>query len=101
MRPSLCAASTHPPGRLTVSVSPAQTHPGATQAGPTSEDAPVQKFDPNFQPQVSYHERAAAPHCQSCNDHVCLPPTDVALPVSLAAAVGAVRAAASRSSPSR
>ena len=75
--------------------------PGGTPVGPTTEDAPIQKFDANFQTQVAYHEGAAtfqrrfrltkAPvksvtlHYQTCNDHVCLPPTDVTLPVSLTA----------------
>ena len=81
--------------------------PGGTAVGPTTEDAPIRKFDPNFQTEVAYHERAAAfqrqfrlvgavgktitLHYQTCNDHVCLPPTDVILPVSLTVAAGAAR----------
>ena len=50
------------------SVIPAATGPAATEitalpggaaAGPTTEDAPIQKFDPNFQAPVAYHEGAA------------------------------------------
>ena len=75
--------------------------PGGTPVGPTTEDAPIQKFDANFQTQVAYHEGAATfqrqfrltgtagksvtLHYQTCNDHVCLPPTDVTLPVTPAA----------------
>ena len=81
--------------------------PGGTAAGSTTEDAPIQKFDPNFQTQVAYHEGAATfqrqfrlmgpagksvtLHYQTCNDHICLPPTDVTLPVSLMVAAGGVR----------
>ena len=81
--------------------------PGGTAVGPTTEDAPIRKFDPNFQTEVAYHEGAATfrrqfrlmgavgktitLHYQTCNDHVCLPPTDVALPVALTVAAGAAR----------
>jgi len=81
--------------------------PGGAAVGPTTEDAPIQKFDPNFQTQVAYHEKTATfqrqfrlmgaagktvtLHYQTCNDHVCLPPTDASLPVSLTIAAGAVR----------
>ena len=81
--------------------------PGGTPVGQTTEDAPIQKFDANFQTQVAYHENAATfqrrfrlagaagksvtLHYQTCNDHVCLPPTDVTLPISLTLAAGAAR----------
>ena len=99
------------PGWHVYSVVPAATGPAATEitslpggtpVGQTTEDAPIQKFDANFQTQVAYHEGAATfqrqfrltggagksvtLHYQTCNDHVCLPPTDVALPISLTAA---------------
>ncbi len=103
------------PGWHVYSVIPAATGPAATTItalgdaaplGPTTEDAAIQKFDPNFQTQVAYHESAATftrqfqvkntafavtLHYQTCNDHVCLPPTDVSLPVALAVAAGPVR----------
>ena len=104
------------PGWHVYSVVPAATGPaataitswdGGTPVGPTTEDAPVQKFDANFQTQVAYHEeeatfqrqfritgtagKSATLHYQTCNDHICLPPTDVMLPVSLTLAAGAVR----------
>ena len=114
------------PGWHVYSVVPAATGPatttitswdGGTPVGPTTEDAPVQKFDANFQTQVAYHEgaatfqrqfRLAGPtaksvtlHYQTCNDHVCLPPTDTAVPISITVAGGAVRQeyAAPRSRP--
>jgi len=98
------------------SVVPAATGPAATEitalpggaaVGPTTEDAPIQKFDPDFQTQVAYHEGAATfqrqfrlteavgktatLHYQTCNDHVCLLPTDVTLPVTLTMAAGPAR----------
>lgn len=101
------------PGWHLYSVVPAATGPATTAitsweggeaVGPTTEDAPIQKFDANFQTQVAYHERAAtfqrrfrlagtagksvSLHYQTCNDHVCLPPTDVALPVAFQVAPG-------------
>jgi len=104
------------PGWHIYSVVPAATGPattaistwqGAEPVGPTTEDAPIQKFDPNFQTQVAYHEGTAtfrrqfrlagtaatsvSLHYQTCNDHVCLPPTDAALPISLQVVPGAVR----------
>ena len=82
--------------------------PGAAPLGPTVEDAPTQKFDANFQTQVAYHERTAiftrrfrvgptagaavALHYQTCNDKLCLPPTDVSLPLALTLTPGPVRA---------
>ncbi len=104
------------PGWHVYSVVPAATGPAATAIaalgdavplGTTAEDAPIQKFDPNFQTQVAYHEATATftrqfrvksaasavtLHYQTCNDHVCLPPTDVFLPVTLTVAAGPVRA---------
>ncbi len=104
------------PGWHVYSVVPAATGPATTSLtalgdavplGQTTEDAPIQKFDPNFQTQVAYHETAATfirqfsvksaasavtLHYQTCNDHVCLPPTDVVLPVTLSVVPGAVRA---------
>ncbi len=103
------------PGWHVYSVVPASTGPAATALtalgdavplGTTAEDAPTQKFDPNFQTPVAYHESAATftrqflvkraassvtLRYQTCNDHVCLPPTDVSLPVTLAVAAGPVR----------
>ncbi len=104
------------PGWHVYSVVPAATGPATTAIatlgdaaplGTTTEDTPIQKFDPNFQTQVAYHETAATftrqfvaknaastvtLHYQTCNDHVCLPPTDVSLPVTLSVVPGAVRA---------
>ena len=94
------------PGWHIYSVVPAATGPAATEiislsdavpTGPTTEDAPIQKFDPNFQTQVAYHEvsatfarqfrvsasvSAVTLHYQTCNDHICLPPTDVSVPLT-------------------
>ena len=104
------------------SVVPAATGPSASALtalgdaaplGATTEDTPLSKFDPNFQTQVTYHEAAATftrqfqvkssassvtLHYQTCNDHICLPPTDVSLPMSVAVTAGPVRAAFSDSS---
>ena len=104
------------PGWHVYSVVPAATGPATTALttlgdavplGTTTEDTPIQKFDPNFQTQVAYHENAATftrqfqiksaalsvmLHYQTCNDHVCLPPTDVSLPIALSVAAGPVRA---------
>ena len=75
----------------------------AAPLGPTTEDAPISKFDPNFQTQVAYHENTAlftrqfriqsaaqvvTLHYQTCNAHVCLPPTDVSLPLTLSVVPG-------------
>ena len=104
------------PGWHVYSVVPAENGPAATEIvslsgsetlGPTTEDAPVSKFDPNFGRQVAFHERSAAfqrkfkvgavagqsvaVHYQTCNDKICLPPTDVILPVSYSVAAGPVR----------
>jgi len=111
------------PGWHVYSVVPAATGPAATAivatgdavpVGPTTEDAPIQHFDPNFQTQVAYHETTATftrqfrvksaassitLHYQTCNDHVCLPPTDVSLPLTLAVVPGAVRAEYAKGSP--
>lgn len=79
--------------------------------GPTREDDPKVVMDPNFGLEVAYHERTAtytrqfrAPedgasvipaavgfHYQTCNDKVCLPPTDLSLPVKLSIASGPAR----------
>ncbi len=104
------------PGWHLYSVVPAATGPAATviaalgdaaPLGQTAEDAPISHFDANFQTQVAYHEatatfsrqfrvksaaQAVTLHYQTCNDHVCLPPTDVSLPLTLAVVPGAVRA---------
>jgi len=80
---------------------------GAEAVGSTTEDAPVSKFDANFGRQVAFHEGAATfqrqfkvgiaagqsvtVHYQTCNDKICLPPTDVTLPVSFSVSAGAVR----------
>ncbi len=104
------------PGWHVYSVVPAATGPATTAIvsagdavplGTTTEDTPISKFDPNFQTQVAYHESAATftrqfqvkgaassvtLHYQTCNDKVCLPPTDVVLPLTLAVTPGVVRA---------
>ena len=104
------------PGWHVYSVVPAANGPATTALimlgnavplGATAEDAPIQKFDPNFQTQVAYHETTAAftrqfrvksaastvtLHYQTCNDHICLPPSDVSLPVTFSVAAGPVRA---------
>ena len=86
--------------------------------GPTTEDAAIRKLDPNFGKEVGFHEGAAifsrqfrAPadvvpspptlslHYQTCNDKICLPPTDVSLPVSVILVPGAVRAKYAQSAP--
>ncbi len=82
--------------------------------GPTTEDAPIRKLDPNFNLVVGYHEGSAvfsrvfrvptdAPstppdaqtdvtlHYQTCNDRICLPPTDKLIRVPLAVTPGVVR----------
>jgi len=112
------------PGWHIYSVVPAATGPattaitswnGAEAVSPTTENAPIHKFDPNFQTPVAYHEGAATfqrqfrltgtagksvtLHYQTCNDHVCLPPTDVALPVSLQVAPGAARSGSAPPAP--
>jgi thiol:disulfide interchange protein len=80
-------------------------------AGPTTEDTPIRKVDPNFNAVVGFHEGTAtfsrqfhvpsgtaspppslSLHYQTCNDKICLPPTDVLVPVSAAITTGAVRA---------
>ena len=100
------------------SVIPAATGPSAARidswtsgvpVGPTTEDAPISHFDANFQTQVAYHEgqatfqrqfRVSASanqpasitfHYQTCNDKVCLPPTDISLPLALTVEQGAAR----------
>ncbi len=112
------------PGWHVYSVVPAATGPatteiaswpGGTPVGPTTENAPIQKFDPNFQTQVAYHEgtatfqrqfrlagtagKSVTLHYQTCNDHICLPPTDVALPVSFQVAPGAARSGSAPPAP--
>lgn len=104
------------PGWHVYSVVPAENGPVATEivslagtqaAGSTTEDAPVSRFDPNFGRQVAFHESSAkfqrqfkvgtaaghtvTVHYQTCNDKICLPPTDVTLPVSFTMSAGAVR----------
>ena len=102
------------------SVVPAPNGPAATEiqplpdgeaVGPTTEDAPISSFDSNFGRSVAFHEDTAtfqrrfraspAPqigmssvtiHYQTCNDKICLPPTTVAVPISLTVIPGAVRA---------
>ena len=103
------------------SVIPTPNGPAATEitalgtwvpAGPTVEDAPIRKLDPNFGEEVGYHEESAkfsrafrvpsdasqassdvALHYQTCNDRICLPPTDVQIAAPIAVTPGAVRAA--------
>ena len=111
------------PGWHVYSVVPAATGPAATQMtalgdaaplGQTAEDAPISHFDANFQTQVAYHEasatfsrqfrvRSAAQavtlHYQTCNDHVCLPPTDASLPLALSVVPGPVRPEYGKESP--
>ena len=110
------------PGWHIYSVVPAANGPAATEIvslpcasaiGPTTEDAPVSKFDPNFGRAVAFHESTATfqrlfkvtaqfdamataeqtvlLHYQTCNDKICLPPTDVSLPLSFSVAAGALR----------
>ncbi len=108
------------PGWHVYSVVPADNGPAATAivwllgtipVGPTTEDAPKSQFDPNFQRQVAFHEKAAifrrqfrmAPHplilgesevvlhYQTCNDKICLPPADATIPVQYSVVAGAVR----------
>ena len=79
----------------------------AVPLGPTTEDAPTKLFDANFQREVGFHESAATfqrrfkvtgpaqgvtLHYQTCNDHICLPPTDVNLALSVPLVPGAARA---------
>ncbi len=85
-----------------------------TPAADATEDAPVRKLDPNFGAVVGFHEHAAvftrafrvsalappsagaanvAVHYQTCNASICLPPTDVVLPVPLTVEAGPIRAA--------
>lgn len=111
------------PGWHVYSVVPAATGPAATAIvsagdavplGQTAEEAPVTHFDANFQTQVAYHEKTATfsrqfrvksaaeavtLHYQTCNDHICLPPTDVSLPLALSVVPGAVRAEYGKESP--
>jgi len=101
------------------SVVPTPAGPAATEissfgtwapAGPTQEDTPIRRLDPNFGTEVRYHEGGArfsrafrvpaagqappaiALHYQTCSDQICLPPTDVQIPVGAAVSPGAVRA---------
>ena len=113
------------PGWHIYSVVPAATGPAPTQivslgdavpVGPTTEDTPITKFDTNFQTQVAYHEASAvfsrqfrvssaAPpssvtlHYQTCNAHICMPPTNAAVPLTLAVVPGAVRAEYTQAPP--
>jgi len=112
------------PGWHVYSVVPAATGPApaalvsapsASPVGPTTEDAPTQHFDANFQEQVAYHENAATftrqfrltggaipdvtLHYQTCNASVCLPPTDASLPLTLSIEAGAARAAYASPTP--
>ena len=81
--------------------------------GPTTEDAPIRKLDPNFGKEVGFHEDQATftrqfrvpataqatlntslttiVHYQTCNDKICLPPTDVTVPASITVTPGPVR----------
>ena len=88
--------------------------PDGEPVGPTTEDAPTSRFDANFGRMVAFHAETAAfqrqfrvtdspmqvtapqaiglaIHYQTCNDKVCLPPTDAFVPLTLAVAPGAVR----------
>jgi thiol:disulfide interchange protein len=76
-------------------------------AGATAENPPIRTHDPNFDMDVAYHEtsatfrrqfKAAAGnsgglvfHYQTCNDSICLPPTDVTLNAPVVVAAGAIR----------
>ncbi len=99
------------------SVVPVSDGPSATEIkafgdsvplGPTMEDAPTKMFDDNFKREVGYHEKTATfqrrfkvtgptqsvtLHYQTCNDHICLPPTDVNLALATPIAPGPARAA--------
>ena len=104
------------PGWHVYSVVPAENGPAATEIavlsgaealGSTTEDPPVSKFDPNFGREVAFHEVSASfqrrfrvgavagqsitVHYQTCNDKICLPPTNVILPIRFSVAAGAVR----------
>lgn len=111
------------PGWHVYSVVPTADGPAATDivsvrngwqaVGPTTEDAPIRKLDPNFGKEVGFHEGQAtftrqfrvpasasptpnAPlgitvHYQTCNDKICLPPTDVTVPAAGSVAPGSVR----------
>ena len=88
--------------------------PDGEPVGPTTEDAPTSRLDANFGRMVAFHAETAAfqrqfrvtdspmqvtapqaiglaIHYQTCNDKVCLPPTDAFVPLTLAVAPGAVR----------
>ena len=107
------------PGWHIYSVVPAANGPAATEimslpdampVGPTTEDAPQSQFDPNFGRQVAFHENSATftrqfrllpqsnsgehfvtLHYQTCNDRICLPPTDAVVSIDLTVSAGAVR----------
>lgn len=102
------------------SVVPTPAGPAATEissfgtwapAGPTQEDTPIRRLDPNFGKEVGYHEGAAVfsrafrvpanattgptpvtVHYQTCNSTICLPPADAPLTARVAVASGPVRA---------
>ena len=78
--------------------------PGWKPLGPANEDAPTHFQDPNFGVTVAYHEHTAtfqrrfqvsqgtqAPtitvHYQTCNDQLCLPPTQTVVPLTVGGAV--------------
>jgi len=82
-----------------------------TAVGPTREDNPITVFDSNFGLTVAYHEQhatytrqfrvpdgqasATLPvtfHYQTCNDKICLPPTDVVEQVDVKVESGPARA---------
>lgn len=111
--------SCDPPATGGPSASEVVSLSGLQPAGPTIEDAPIRAHDPNFDLDVAYHEKSAtfsrqfrmtspqpsplkgegggtAPvgivfHYQTCNDKICLPPTDTTLPASMTVEPGAVR----------
>ena len=112
------------PGWHVYSVVPADNGPAATEIrsfpgsdpiGPTTEDAPKSQFDANFQRQVAFHADTATfqrqfrvsavgassitLHYQTCNERVCLPPTDAIVPVAFQVTAGAVRPEYSGSPP--
>ena len=82
--------------------------PGWQALSPAQEDAPQRLHDPNFGIDVGYHEKTATfqrqfrvtangptlptitIHYQTCNDRECLPPTQMTLPLTVAASAAAL-----------
>jgi len=76
-------------------------------AGPTAEDTPIRTHDPNFDMDVAFHEHSATFrrqfiagtegsrgldfHYQTCNDKICLPPTDMMFANAAIVSAGPIR----------